>query len=382
MEHYDCIVIGTGGVGSAALFHLAQHGVHALGIDRFPPGHDRGSSHGDTRLIRLAYMEHPDYVPLLRRAYDLWAQISERCGQQLYTETGLLEVGPPDGAMVPGVLESAREHDLTIEQLTAAEVEHRFPSFRVPETMMAVFEKRAGYLQVEACVLAYLAEAQQLGAALRSNEIVHAWRADGQGVVVTTDTGQYTAERLIITPGAWATQLLGDVGIPFTIRRKSLFWYEVSNPIYNMESGCPCYFYETPEGDFYGFPQVGASGFKVAEHSGGQTMTDPLALDRDVYPDDQQQVEHFLGTYVPGVSQQRQKHVVCMYTVSPDEHFVVDHHPHHPQVAFTAGLSGHGFKFASVLGEILTELALDGQTQLPAEFLSCQRFSRRERREQ
>ncbi len=376
MEHYDCIVIGTGGVGSAALFHLAQRGADALGIDRFPPGHDRGSSHGDTRLIRLAYMEHPDYVPLLRRAYDLWAQISERCGQQLYTETGLLEVGPPDGCMVPGVLESAREHDLGIEQLTAAEVERRFQGFRVPDTMTAVFEKRAGYLRVEACVLAYLAEAQKLGATLHSNESVHSWQADGQGVVVKTDKGQYAADRLIITPGAWASQLLGDLGIPFIIRRKSLFWYEVSDPVYNMESGCPCYFYETPAGLFYGFPQIGTSGFKVAEHSGGQTLTDPLTPDRDVYSGDQHQVEHFLGTYTPGVSHQRHKHVVCMYTVSPDEHFVLDQHPQYPQVAFTAGLSGHGFKFASVLGEIMTDLALDGQTQLPAGFLNCKRFKK------
>lgn len=373
MEHYDCIVIGTGGVGSAALFHLAQRGVRALGIDRFPPGHDRGSSHGNTRLIRLAYMEHPDYVPLLRRAYTLWADLSERCAQQLYTETGLLEVGPADGFMVPGVRASARAHGLTVDELSAAEAEQRFPGFRIPPSMTAVFEQQAGYLRVEACVVAHIDHAQQAGAQLCSNEVVRAWRADGRGVVVTTDRAEYAAERLIITAGAWAGQLLGELGIPFTIRRKSLFWYELDDPVYD-QSGCPCYFYETPEGNFYGFPPTDGFGLKVAEHSGGQSVSDPLGLDRSVYAHDQEQVERFLVSYLPGVSRRRQHHVVCMYTMSPDEHFVVDRHPEHPQVAFVAGLSGHGFKFASVLGEILSQLALDGQTPLATGFLGCQRF--------
>lgn len=374
MQHSDCIVIGTGGIGSAALFHVAQRGVRVVGIDRFPPGHDRGSSHGETRLIRLAYMEHPDYVPLLRRAYSLWAELSERCGEQLYTETGLLEVGPADGYMVPGVRASAREHGLEVEELSPAEVERRFPGYRVPDTMTAIFEKCAGFLRVEACVVAHIAEAQKRGAQLRSGEAVQSWQPDGNSVVVTTDKGQYAAERLIITPGAWAPSLLDSLQIPFSLLRKSLFWYQTSDPVYTVENGCPCFFYETPQGNFYGFPAKDASGLKVAEHSGGQPLSDPFALNRDINPDDQHQVEHFLQTYLPGVSLQRQKHVACMYTMSPDEHFVVDRHPDYPQVSFVAGLSGHGFKFASVLGEILSQLALDGQTPLPIGFLSSKRF--------
>ena len=373
MEHHDCIVIGTGGVGSAALFHLARRGVRALGIDRFTPGHDRGSSHGHTRLIRLAYMEHPDYVPLLRRAYTLWAELSEQCGQQLYTETGLLEVGPADGFMVPGVRASARAHRLQVDELSAAEAEQRFPGFRVPPSMTAVFEQRAGYLRVEACVLAHINHAQRAGARVRSNEIVRAWRTDGRGVIVTTDRAEYAAERCIITAGAWAGQLLGELGIPLTIRRKALFWYETDDRVYG-EPGCPCYFYETPEGNFYGFPPTDGFGLKVAEHSGGQSVSDPLSLDRNVSAHDQDQVERFLAGYLPGVSRRCQHHVVCMYTMSPDEHFVLDRHPEYTQVAFVAGLSGHGFKFASALGELLSQLALDGQTCLAAEFLGCQRF--------
>ncbi|MBI3801087.1 MAG: N-methyl-L-tryptophan oxidase [Deltaproteobacteria bacterium] len=372
MRQYDCLVIGTGGVGSATLYHLAARGVRALGIDRFPPGHDRGSSHGDTRIIRLAYFEHPNYVPLLRRAYQLWAELAERCGQQLYHETGLLQIGYPGGEVVPGVLRSAQEHTLEVEELTAREVERRFPGFQVHDSMTAVLERCAGYLKVEACVLAYAQEATKLGAELRSDETVLSWRAEGSGVRVTTDKDQYVAARLIVTPGAWAPELLGELRIRFDVRRKSLFWYEAS-PVYSTAQGCPIFLHETPAGVFYGYPQIDHFGLKVAEHSGGQAVSDPLAVDRAIDPQDRQRVENFLQEYLPDVSRTLRKHVVCLYTMSPDGHFIVDRHPQYPQVAFVAGLSGHGFKFACVLGEILADLALDGQTNAPIGFLASTR---------
>ena len=372
MKSYDSIVIGTGGVGSATLYYLARRGTRVLGIDRFPPGHDRGSSHGDTRIIRMAYFEHPDYVPLLRRAYELWHQLEASCGQHLYREVGLVQIGLPDGEVVPGVLRSAQEHNLSVEQLTSSEVTHRFPGFSVPEAMSAVFEQQAGYLAVESCVRSYAAEAQKLGAELHSDETVLSWQADGSGVTVKTNHDTYLAARLIITPGAWAPSLLADLGIRFEIRRKSLFWYEAPS-VYHADQQCPAFLYETPAGIFYGYPQIDESGLKVAEHSGGQVIDDPLAVDRNINPHDRKQVEDFLARYLPGVSRTLRKHVVCMYTMSPDSHFVVDRHPQHPQVAFVAGLSGHGFKFASVLGEILTDLALDGRTSAPIGFLRSDR---------
>jgi sarcosine oxidase len=373
MKHYDCIVVGVGGVGSAALYHLAQREARILGLDRFPPGHDRGSSHGDTRLIRLAYFEHPNYVPMLRRAYKLWAELAELCGQPLYHETGLLELSHAGGVVVPGVLVSAREHGLEVEELSASEVEHRFRGFRVPQSMTGVFERCAGYLRVEACVLAHVDEALKLGAEVRSGETVHAWRAEGSGVVVTTEQESYAAERLVITAGAWAADLLANLGIRFAVRRKSVFWYQAADPVYSVQSGCPAFFYETPAGAFYGFPQIDRSGLKVAEHSGGQPVADPLTVNRELDPQDQKRVESFLREHLPGVTHSCQKHVVCMYTMTPDEHFVVDHHPQYQQVVFAAGLSGHGFKFAGVLGEALTELALNGRTSTPLGFLACDR---------
>jgi monomeric sarcosine oxidase len=378
MKPYDCVIVGTGGVVSAALYHLARRGARVLGLDRFPPGHDRGSSHGDTRIIRMAYFEHPSYVPMVRRAYELWAELAERCSQQLYHEIGLLQIGPADGVVVPGVLASAREHRLEVEELTASEVERRFSGFHVPESMTAVFERRAGYLRVEACVLAHINEAVKLGAEVRSGETVRAWRAEGSSVVVATERDSYAADRLIITPGAWAADLLGDLGLRFAVRRKAVFWYKPTDPAYSAANGCPIFLYETPAGIFYGYPQIDQFGLKAAEHTGGQPVADPLAINRELDPQDQARVEGFLREYLPGVTHQCQKHVVCMYTMSPDEHFVVDCHPRYPQVAFAAGLSGHGFKFAGVLGEALTELALDGQTSAPIGFLACDRPGMRE----
>jgi glycine/D-amino acid oxidase-like deaminating enzyme len=238
--------------------------------------------------------------------------------------------------------------------------------------MTAVFEHNAGYLQVESCVLAHVQEATKLGAEVRSGEAVLGWRADGSGVVVTTDKDSYAAARLILTPGAWAPSLLRDLGIRFEVRRKSLFWYEAPL-VYGAAQGCPIFLHETPAGVFYGYPQIDHFGLKVAEHSGGQSVTDPLTVNREIDPQDRQRVEEFLDGYLPGVSRTLQKHVVCLYTMSPDGHFIVDRHPHHPQVAFVAGLSGHGFKFAGVLGEILTELTLDGRTHAPIGFLASHR---------
>jgi sarcosine oxidase len=370
---FDCIVLGTGGVGSAALYHLARRGAWVLGIDRFEPGHDRGSSHGDTRIIRQAYFEHSDYVPLLLRAYELWEELSRLSGLQLYREVGLLQVGPPGGVVVPGVVGAARRHDLPVEELTAAEAEARFPGFRVPHGLAAVFERRAGFLRVEECVRTHLEEAVRLGARLSTGETIRGWRREGSGFVVQTDRAEHRSGRLIVTSGAWARDLLGDLGLRLQVRRKPLLWYRTESPAYRADRGAPCFLHETPAGIFYGFPEIDRFGLKVAEHTGGEEVADPLSPDRSLRDADRAPVEAFLQAHLPAVGREVLKHVICMYTMTPDEHFVIDRHPSHPQLAFAAGLSGHGFKFTSVLGEILTQLVLDGKTPLPIGFLSVSR---------
>jgi sarcosine oxidase len=376
MQRYDAIVLGTGGVGSAALFHLTKRGARALGLDRFPIGHDRGSSHGHSRLTRQAYFEHPDYVPLVRRAFELWGELEQAAGEQLYFETGLLEVGRPEGEVIRGVRESARLHGLAIENLAASEARRRFPQFHVDDDCEAVFEHRAGYLLVERCVEAHADQAARLGAEVVTGTTVSAWRADGSGVVVETDRGSYAADRLVIAAGAWSGSLLAELGIPLEVRRKPLYWYATQDDAYRPASGCPAFYYDLPHGGFYGIPQIDELGVKVAEHSGGLIVDDPLAVNRDVLAD-HQRVAQFVAEHLPRATTRRTAHAVCMYTMSPDAHFIVDRHPAHPQVAFAAGLSGHGFKFTCALGQALAELALDGRTGLPIGFLSASRAALR-----
>ena len=373
MAGYDALVLGVGGVGSAALFHLARRGARVLGIDRFPPGHDRGSSHGKTRMIRQAYFEHPDYVPLVQRSFALWHELEQLAEETLYHQVGLLQVGPPKGEVLSGVRASARLHGLPIETFSAREAITRFPGFRVPNDYEALFETRAGYLFVERCITAQVEQATRLGAELHTGETIRAWRAEGAGVVVETDRTTYHADRLILAAGAWAGQLLGNLGIPLEVRRKPLYWWQTRGDAYRADQGCPGFLYDLPQGCFYGFPQIDSCGVKVAEHTGGAVIQDPLAVDREIDPVDQQRVARFVDDYLSEATSHCTDHAVCMYTMTPDAHFVVDRHPVFPQVVFAAGLSGHGFKFTCVLGQALSQLALDGRTDLPIKFLSASR---------
>jgi len=378
MAGYDAIVIGTGGVGSAALFHLARRGARVLGLDRFPPGHDRGSSHGRTRIIRQAYFEHPDYVPLLRRAYELWAELGRRRGRPLLHEIGLLQAGPPDSAVLAGVRRSAREHGLEVEELAASDIAARFPGFRVDADWLGLFERRAGYLEVEACVVAHIEEAIGLGAELRTGVTVLGWQSAADGITVATDAGEFAADRLVIAAGPWAGQLLSDLPVRLEVRRKPQYWYGADAALL-AQSGCPAFLFDIPEtasdgGIFYGLPQIDDWGLKVARHTGGPAVDDPLAVNRDLDPAEQACVEAFLADHLPGVRRPCLHHSVCMYTLTPDEHFIVERHPADRRIALAAGLSGHGFKFTCVLGEALADLALDGRTALPIGFLSADRF--------
>lgn len=372
MITYDAIVLGTGAVGSAALFHLAPRG-RVLGLDRFAGAHDRGSSSGQSRMIREAYCEHPDYVPLVQRSFELWRQLEQRCGQRLYDEVGLIEVGPPDGLVVPGVHLAAQQHNLPVERLSEADVAERFPGFRLPPHTEAVFERRAGYLLAEPCVVAHQEEARRLGAELRTEAVVD-WSVTGDSVTVRTEQGSYSAGRLIVAAGAWARDLLADLGVPLTVLKKPQNWFANQDDRYRADRGCPGFLFELPEAIFYGFPQIDERGVKIGEHTGGSVVADPLQVDRSLDVPQRQRIEQFLAQCLPHVTGPACDHSVCMYTMSPDGHFLVDRHPHHPPITFTAGLSGHGFKFAPVLGQALAELALDGKTELPIGFLGCERF--------
>lgn len=381
---FDCIVLGVGGFGSGALHHLARRGLSCLGIERFDVAHQRGSSHGETRIIRKAYFEHPDYVPLLFRAYDLWAELEQESKRRLYHQCGLFLAGPPDGEAVAGAKQSARLYGVKLDELSPRDAERRFPGFHFAAEFGVVYEPEAGYLEVENCVRTHIERAVARGAELHTSETVVSWSAAANGIRVTTDRDTYEAAKLIVTAGAWSSQMLRALHIPLQVVRKPQFWFDVKSRDYDESGGASAWLFEIPNkthgqpsvglgGVFYGFPSVNGQTIKAAEHTRGDPVDDPLHLDRACHPEDYRALANFLQQHVVGVRSEPARHSVCMYTHTPDRHFIIDRHPEHPQVVIGAGFSGHGFKFTSVLGQALADLAIDGRTDLPIGFLSLKR---------
>ncbi len=371
---WDCIVLGVGGFGSGTLYHLARRGARVLGIEQFTVAHDRGSSHGQTRIIRKAYFEHADYVPLLHRAYYLWRELEAETSQTLFHPVGLFIAGGGNSEAVEGTLHAAKVHQLPVDQLTPSEAATRFPVYRFPQEMRIVFEQDAGYLDVENCVTAHIDAAQRCGAVLKTGETVRAWQVSGDTVHVTTGSGRYSAARLIITAGPWSSRLLADLGLPLHVVRKPVCWFPATDPRFDASSRNPAFFFDLAGGQFYGFPRLDGCTIKVAEHTGGDLVGNPHQPDRNLHAADVSRLSQFLETHIPLAGRQPATHSICMYTKTPDGHFLIDRHPRYPHVLFGAGFSGHGFKFTTVLGEVLADLALDGRTAQPIGFLSAKRF--------
>lgn len=372
---FDVIVVGLGGMGSATAYQLARRGQRVLGLEMFQPGHAFGSSHGEHRIIRSAYFEAPDYVPLIERAYTLWRELESESGDHdLLDMTGGLMLGRPDTDVVSGSLASARAFNLPHELLDAEQTAQRFPGFRPAGDMLAVFEENAGYLRPERCTAAHLALAARHGAELRFGEEVVGWKADGSGVKVTTSAGEYVAARVVITTGPWAAELLAGLGLPLEVERIVNVHFQPTRPELFTQDRCPIYIWQVPEGWYYGFPHIPGSGLKLGRHEIGEATT-ARTIRRSIDEAEIEQLRAMLDRYMPGASGAVVKTLTCMYTNTPDEHFILDMHPAHPQVVFGCGFSGHGFKFASVIGEILADLAVDGATGQDIRFLAQARFA-------
>ena len=373
---YDVIVVGVGAMGSSACYHLAKRGARVLGLEQFDIPHARGSSHGQSRMIRMAYYEHPDYVPLLRRAYELWDEIEHASGQKLLHVTGGLYMGPPDGEVVAGSLQSARQHGLEHELLDRAETARRFPQFTIPDEWSALYEPRAGFLLPERTVAAYAEAALRHGADLRGHEAVVAWRATERGVGVRTTRAEYEADRLLFCGGPWSAKLMTDLGVPLVVTRQVLGWVWPRKPELFELGRLPVWAIERPQGLYYGFPMMdGSPGFKLADHGRG-AETDPDRVSREVGSDDEETFRPALARFVPDAQGPTLAMRVCLYTHSSDSHFIIDRHPEYERVVLACGFSGHGFKFASVVGEVLADLTVDGRTRLPVAFLGLNRFAR------
>lgn len=349
-------------MGSAAAMHLARRGVQVLGFEQFPSGHDRGSSHGHSRIIRTAYYEHPDYIPLVRRSFELWRQLEAESGRRLLTPCDCLSLGPADGALIRGLDVAARILGPgAVESLSSNEVHPRYP-FRVPGEYEARLEHEAGVLFVEECVQAQWHAARAAGADLREQEPVLDWQADDRGVQVRTASSEHSADMLVITAGPWASHMLGEIGVPLTVMRQTMHWFAPQRPEAFTPERFPVFMCETPGGDFYGLPAVAGRGPKIARHYGASEVDSPAMVSRTLSPEDEIPVRNFLDDYLPGCVGSAEAAQVCIYTLTPDRHFVIDRHPRHGNVLLAAGFSGHGFKFAPVVGEILADLAHAGRT--------------------
>ena len=361
-QHYDAIVIGLGGMGSATLFQLAQRGKRALGIEQFDIAHDMGSSHGITRIIRLAYFEHPSYVPLMRRAYELWRDLEAATKEQILHITGSIDAGPPDGINFSGSLLSCQEHDLPHEVLNSQELSRRFPGYRLPSETMAVFQGEGGFLLPERCISLYIEQAKALGAVVQTGERSLEWDTTASGVRVSTESGTYDAESLIIAAGAWTSKLIPSLGAAAIPERQVLAWFETLQPELFTPDRFPVFNLVVDEGHFYGFPEFGVPGFKLGKYHHLEENVDPDTLDRESNARDEAVLRNFTESYFPAASGATSSMKVCMFTNSPDEHFIIDRLQDAPNVSIAAGFSGHGYKFSSVVGEILADLTLYGAT--------------------
>jgi len=372
---YDVIVAGVGGMGSATVAELATRGARVLGLDRASIPNDSGSSHGVNRIIRLAYAEDPRYVPLLRRAYERWHELGKRLCEPVLITTGGIDMGAADSPTVTGALESAREHGLEHELLDASTLMARFPGFAVPDDLVAVYQPAGGFVLSEKAIAGQARVALDAGADLRGYEPVTGWRPEGDGVVVSTPAGEYRARRLVISAGAWVSKLIPSLASVAVPERQVLLWSQTRRPERFAVGAFPVFILDVPEGLFYGFPEYGIPGLKIGlMHHRGQVV-DPDAWDRSVVePEDEAVLRAATSRYLPDADGPALTLKTCMFTNTPDEHFIIDTLPELPQVVVVSPCSGHGFKFASVVGEIAADLALEGDTDHDIDMFRIDRF--------
>ena len=372
---YDVIVIGLGAMGSAALYALARSGRRVLGVDRFAPPHAFGSSHGRTRIIRAAYFENPGYVPLVRRAYDLWRELQRQAGKTLYVKTRGLSIGPEDGVLARGARASAEAFRIPHRVLSAAGVQRQFPGLQPLDTMIGVLDEHAGTLFPETCIAALLATATKNGAELRLEDRVVAWEADGTIVRVRTPNAEYTGLQLVIAGGAWMRQLVPELTGVLSVERQPSHWFEpASRPEEFRPERCPVTLWEYAPGRvFYTLPDFG-DGLKAAVHHEGDVV-DPDRVERRTSADEDARITDLLRRFMPHAKGHIRESQVCLYTSTPDRDFIIDVHPAHPrQVVVVSACSGHGFKFATVVGEIAAELLATGTSQHDVSMFRMGRF--------
>ena len=371
---YDAIVLGLGGMGSATLFHLARRGLRVLGLERFDLVHEYGSSHGLTRIIRLAYWEHPTYVALLRRAYELWRELEGLAGEQLLHITGSVDAGPESGAIFQGALRSSELHGLAHEVMDGDELHRRYPGYRLPKQIQCLYQPDGGFLLPERCDVAHVEQALALGADVRCREEVLGWEVNGGRVRVRTSRGEYEAGRLVVCAGPWASKMISELAGLAVPERQVLAWLQPTRPDRFRPAVFPVFNLEVEEGRFYGFPSFLIPGFKFGKYHHRGENVDPDTVNRNPEPEDEELLRAFARRYFPEGEGATLMLKACMFTNTPDRHFILDRHPAYPEISIAAGFSGHGYKFCSVIGEVMADLVQDERGRHDIEFFRLGRF--------
>ena len=372
---YDVVVVGVGGMGSAACWHLARRGVRVLGLERFDIPHAMGSSHGFNRIIRLGYFEDPSYVPLLRRAYENWRELETRFGEQLMFITGSVDAGPAGSRMVEGSLRACREHGLPHEALSGRELKRRAPGYELPDAHVAVLQGDGGFISAERAIVAHVSLAQAAGADIHAREPVLGWDTTASGVRVETERGTYEAGRLVVAAGSWMGDFvpgLRNVAVP---ERQVLGWFQPLEPELFTPERFPVFNMEVGDAKFYGFPAWHVPGFKIGRwhHLGETGQADVLS--REVTLRDEAVLRECVVRCFPKANGPTMGLRACFFTNTPDEHFIIDTLPDQPQVIVASPCSGHGFKFCSVVGEVLADFVTAGRSSFDLGLHTFRRFA-------
>lgn len=367
-------------MGSAACYYLAIRGQKVLGLEQFQSPHDKGSHAGQSRIIRKAYFEHPDYVPLLERAYKNWRAFEKETDTRLYHKTGIVYFGKADNENIAGVRTSAQLHNIAIKTRTHEQAQLDYPAFKVPADFDVIFEADAGFVTPENTISAYVREAEKHGALIHMNTPVLEWKKEGDRIRVTTSDAEFTSDKIVISTGAWTSRVLPQLQMKLNVTRQLLAWVSPPDPTAFREGNLPCWFIEDPDlGTFYGFPIFQNSsepiGLKLAHHFPG-IPSSPDQIAEAIPSAEQEKLRRFLQQYIPGAGEDIHYTRNCLYTYSPDHHFIIDKLPgYDDRVIIACGFSGHGFKFVPVIGEVLADLATRGTTDQPIGFLGLSRFS-------
>lgn len=372
---YDAIVAGVGGMGSAALYNLAGRGWKVLGLDKYDVPNNMGSSHGNSRMIRLSYHEDPSYVTLMHKSYELWDKLQTDTNQELLITTGSIRAGHEHSSMFIGSKNACDIHNIPYEILEGREVNKRFPGYSFPNDILSVYQSDGGFLAADKCISSYLTLSDELGADIHGREPITDWHPKGEIIEVVTPKSVYTASRLVLTTGPWVSKLLPDLTALLEPERQVVGWFQTQDPKRFDPDHFPVFGLEVDIGRFYGFPSFETPGIKLGKYNHLREIVDPDLVSREITNNDQKALEECLEKYFPMAHGAVMKMETCMFTNTPDGHFIIDTHPEIPQVSIAAGFSGHGFKFCGLVGEILADLAQEGYTEHNIDLFKLERFN-------